>query len=153
MKSRLLYYLIFFALGFLFAFALWYALTPHKSGELLKAPELTWKILGELDYITGQASSQLKGFHERFIKIPGFMVPLEDQAQQVTEFLLVPTPQACIHMPPPPPNQMVLVHLQKAKSVILGPIWVYGIFKIENKRHIYGESSFSLEAQEIEPYK
>ena len=43
------------------------------------------------------------------IRIPGFVVPLENQRNQITEFLLVPYFGACIHVPPPPANQLIHV--------------------------------------------
>ena len=140
-------------LGFL-GFAVWYAVWPHHSGQLLRAHELHWKDLAQLDYVTGQAPETLKQWHGRQVKIPGFMVPLEDQAQTVTEFLLVPTAQACIHMPPPPPNQMILVTMKdKSQPMIMGPVWVYGELHIVTQQHFYGESSFSMQGLAVEPYR
>ena len=117
------------------------------------ATEIDWRLLGEMDYVTGQAPGELKSFDSQKIKMPGFMVPLEDNARKVTEFLLVPTPQACIHVPPPPPNQMVHVKVKgKGVGTAFGPIWVYGDFKIVTTKSIYGDSSFEIQADSIEPY-
>ncbi|MFN8791581.1 MAG: DUF3299 domain-containing protein [Bdellovibrionales bacterium] len=123
------------------------------SKSPLNATEIDWRLLGELDYITGHAPAELKSFDQQKIKMPGFMVPLEDNARRVTEFLLVPTPQACIHVPPPPPNQMVHVRVKGSGApTAFGPIWVYGDFKISTSKSIYGESSFEIQADAIEPY-
>lgn len=132
-----------------------WGLRATQSGRLFNVPEVNWRQLGELDYITGEASPGLKTFDQQAVKIPGFMVPLEDNLRSVSEFLLVPTPQACIHVPPPPPNQMVLVRMKKGSEVAVtfGPIWVYGDFRIHSVRHLYGESSFSMEGMAIEVYK
>jgi hypothetical protein len=43
------------------------------------------------------------------IVMPGFVLPLEYDGKKVTELLLVPWVGACIHTPPPPPNQIVHV--------------------------------------------
>jgi hypothetical protein len=117
--------------------------------------EVDWKLLGELDYITGKASSELQALDGKQVRIPGFMVPLEDNQKAVTEFLLVPTPQACIHVPPPPPNQMVLIEMDSAANakVEFGPIWIYGKLSLHSKRHQYGESSFVMKGEHIEPYR
>lgn len=115
--------------------------------------EMDWRDLSELDYVTGAASEKLKDFDNTDVKIPGFMVPLEDESRKVVEWLLVPTPQACIHVPPPPPNQMVHIFMKKGAEVAFGPIWIYGKIKIRSARSIYGESSFSMEGLRIEPYK
>ena len=78
-----------------------YFLSKSGSGS---GVELDWRLLGQLDYISNKASTELQKIDGQRVKIPGFIVPLEDNNRQVTEFLLVPSPQACIHVPPPPPN-------------------------------------------------
>jgi hypothetical protein len=117
--------------------------------------EVDWKLLGELDYISGKATSELKALDGKEVRIPGFMVPLEDNMKNVSQFLLVPSPQACIHVPPPPPNQMVLVEMDGSEDakVEFGPIWIYGTLSLHSKRHQYGESSFVMKGRHIEPYR
>jgi hypothetical protein len=121
----------------------------------MEAAEVDWRALGDLDYITGNAPETLKSLDGKVVKIPGFMVPLEDNMKAVTQFLLVPSPQACIHVPPPPPNQMVLVDMETGHEakVEYGPIWIYGTLHLKSKRHMYGESSFSMSGVAIEPYR
>lgn len=115
--------------------------------------EVDWRLLGQMDYLSNKASSELQELNGKQIKIPGFMVPLEDTQRKVTEFLLVPSPQACIHVPPPPPNQMVYVKMKKGVDAAVGmPIWVYGEFKISTKRSQYGEVSFELSGDSVEEY-
>lgn len=116
--------------------------------------ELDWRLLAQYDYITHSATSELKSLEGKNVKIPGFMVPLEDEQRKVTEFLLVPTPQACIHVPPPPPNQMVYVKMKKGVDAKVGvPIWVYGEFKIAIKHSQYGEVSYEISGDNVEDYK
>lgn len=117
--------------------------------------EVDWRVLGELDYITGKAPDTLTKFAGTQVKIPGFMVPLEDSQKEVSEFLLVPTPQACIHVPAPPPNQMVYVKMKSGKKaeVPYGPIWVYGQLNLVTKKSMYGDASFELEGELVENYK
>lgn len=125
------------------------------SSRHSNAIEVDWRLLGELDYITGKGTDQLMALDGKSVKIPGFMVPLEDNSKNVTEFLLVPSPQACIHVPPPPPNQMVLVEMDPSANakVEFGPIWIYGRLSLHSKRHQYGESSFTMKGEFIEPYR
>lgn len=139
---------------FLIALAAGLALFQNKSKlGMGNYAELDWRDLAELEYTTGEAPEKLKQQDKKEIRIPGFMVPLEDNQKEVTEFLLVPSPQACIHVPPPPPNQMVYVHMEKGAKYLYGPIWVYGEFQIRSKRHMYGESSFSMIGVKVEQYK
>lgn len=51
----------------------------------------------------------------RRVSLSGYVVPLEaDDDGAMTDFFFVPTMGACIHVPPPPPDQMIYVHLAKA---------------------------------------
>jgi hypothetical protein len=124
----------------------------HWSGQEV---EIDWRLLGEMDYVTGKSSAELKNMDGRMVRMPGFMVPLEDSMRVITEFLLVPSPQACIHVPPPPPNQMILVKMDKKLNTTManGPIWLYGVFHIVTKQTVYGDSSFEIQGVKIEPYK
>lgn len=125
-------------------------LLKNKSAD---STEIDWRLLGDMDYVTGQATGELKTFDGQQVKIPGFMVPLEDNARKVTEFLLVPTPQACIHVPAPPPNQMVHVKvLGDGVATAFGPIWVHGTFRIVTTKSMYGESAFEMTTERVEPY-
>lgn len=67
------------------------------------------------------------------IRIPGFVVPLEGDQDMVTEFLLVPYFGACIHYPPPPPNQIVYVTTEKGFRLEdwWEPVWVEGTIRTE----------------------
>lgn len=124
-----------------------------SRGGALSGVEVDWRLLGEMDYITGKSSSELQALNGKSVKIPGFMVPLEDNQRDVVEFLLVPSPQACIHVPPPPPNQMVYVKMKRGTDVAVGPIWVYGTLNLVTKKSMYGDASFELVGEAIEPYK
>ncbi|MDR9829424.1 DUF3299 domain-containing protein [Vibrio sp. FNV 38] len=48
----------------------------------------------------------------RNVTIPGFVVPLEMDGLLTTTFLLVPIAGACIHTPPPPANQTIIVDIK-----------------------------------------
>lgn len=124
-----------------------------SGGGPLHGVEVDWRLLGEMDYITGKSSSELEALNGKSVKIPGFMVPLEDNQREVVEFLLVPSPQACIHVPPPPPNQMVYVKMKRGTEMAVGPIWVYGTLNLVTKKSMYGDASFELVGEGIEPYK
>lgn len=71
-------------------------------------------------------------FDGKSVRMPGFIVPIEfDEKLMATEFLLVPVAGACIHMPPPPSNQIVKVSFPKGFKVqnIQYPVWVEGRFQ------------------------
>lgn len=132
------------------------ALLFHKfagGGAKGNGVEVDWRLLSQMDYVTGKSSSELQALNGREIKIPGFMVPLEDSQKAVTEFLLVPSPQACIHVPAPPPNQMVYVKIPAGTEVAFGPIWVHGTLNLVTKKSMYGEASFEVIGDSIEAYR
>ena len=81
--------------------------------------ELSWRALAALDYRTGEMSDQLRDLVGKPVKIPGFTVPLEDFASAATEFLLVPFVGACVHTPPPPPNQLVYVKMDEGRRAMM----------------------------------
>lgn len=90
------------------------------------------------------------------IKLPGFIVPLDvGKDGLVTEFFLVPYFGACIHVPPPPPNQIVYVRM--AKGVALDSIyeayWITGRMKTTNKTTRLGAAAYQLDANKVEIYK
>ena len=89
------------------------------------------------------------------VKIPGFIVPLEfDDKQNVTSFFLVPYFGACIHVPPPPPNQIIFVtNKQKIKGdMIYSPFWISGTLTTESMSHDLAKSAYSMKADKIEEY-
>jgi hypothetical protein len=76
----------------------------------------------------------------KFCQMSGFLLPLEVDAGMTSEFLLVPWVGACIHTPPPPPNQIVYVSLQKPTKVRsqFQPIQVIGIMEPGlNSKNLY----------------
>lgn len=64
----------------------------------------------------------------RVIKLPGYVLPLDFDGSLVKSFLLVPYVGACIHAPPPPPNQIVYVKLEHGfkSPEVFAPVWVTG---------------------------
>lgn len=121
--------------------------TMHLS--FADTPDIvTWELLGELDYQTGQMPESLQTLNNQIVEISGFIVPLEsdEYIDMVKEFLLVPDPLACIHVPPPPPNQIVFVKMNKAISVDmdLRGITIKGRLSIPKTMSLDGFVSFEL---------
>jgi hypothetical protein len=90
------------------------------------------------------------------VRIPGFIVPLDiGKDGLVSEFFLVPYFGACIHVPPPPPNQIVYVKVDKgiALDSIYEAYWVTGKLKVARKSTQLGAAAYSLAATKVEIYK
>ncbi|MGJ7562963.1 DUF3299 domain-containing protein [Variovorax sp. GB1R11] len=87
------------------------------------------------------------------VKIPGFIVPLEEAKGEVTEFLLVPYFGACIHTPPPPANQILHVVPQKgAKFRAMDTVWVTGKLQTLRNDSMMGVSGYHVSAANVTKY-
>lgn len=115
-----------------------------------KAVELLAKVRKEWD----KAPVEPKMNGQR-IRIPGFVVPLERKGDDVLEFLLVPYFGACVHVPPPPSNQVVLV--VPARPVrgmrTMETYWVAGTLTLQGGDSGMGVYAYRLGADKVEPYK
>ena len=89
------------------------------------------------------------------IRIPGFVVPLEfDEEQTISQFFLVPYFGACLHMPPPPPNQIILVNAPKGiqMSALYDPFCIEGQLSTSFQENDMATSAYAMRLQRIEPY-
>ncbi|MCY1357639.1 hypothetical protein D9M69_441420 [compost metagenome] len=90
----------------------------------------------------------------RTIRLGGYPVPLQNDARgRVTEFFLVPYPGACIHVPPPPPNQIVLVRYPKGIQLddIYLPLWVSGTLKVEKVSNQLADAAYAMDNAKVRP--
>ena len=120
-----------------------------------EAINIDWRVLAGLDYTNGKATDTLKKLEGKLVRIPGFVVPLDDFQEEGAEFLLVPYYGACVHTPPPPPNQIVMVGMSGRKSIKLNlfdAVWMSGRLKIESIESPYGTVGYQLEGLKVEPY-
>jgi hypothetical protein len=88
-------------------------------------------------------------------KLPGYVVPLDDSRKGMKEFLLVPYYGACIHSPPPPANQIVLVRSEKPIKGFqsMDTVWVHGVLKAARGDSAMGVSGWRLDALKVERYE
>jgi hypothetical protein len=98
----------------------------------------------------------------KLVRLPGYLLPIEFVGNRVTEFLLVPWVGACIHTPPPPPNQIVYVKADKPYEIkrTFDAVWVTGRMSAgANVKSIYitdgsaeVDSSYSIQASQVDAY-
>jgi uncharacterized protein len=86
------------------------------------------------------------------VHIGGYVVPLDFDATRVKEFLLVPYVGACIHVPPPPANQIIYVKAEQGFDVrgSFDPVWVTGALKVIPVLTGLAETGYSLEAERVD---
>lgn len=84
-------------------------------------------------------------------RIAGYLVPLEEGKQGIREFLLVPYFGACIHLPPPPANQ--IVHVRASTPVrglrSMDAVWVSGRFGLQRSDSTLGVSGYTMAADSV----
>ncbi|MBV4550009.1 DUF3299 domain-containing protein [Pseudomonas sp. SWRI102] len=90
------------------------------------------------------------------IRLPGYIVPLEvSEEGRTTDFLLVPYFGACIHVPPPPSNQ--IVHVKSEVGVKLDelyqPYWVEGPMQVKPSSSELADAGYQMEAEKIYVYE
>lgn len=86
-------------------------------------------------------------------KIPGYVVPVAfDDNGRITELFLVPYFGACIHMPPPPPNQ--IIHIKPKKPLPAGQIWdaywAIGTVRVAMTENDMALSAYSMDLDRLE---
>lgn len=155
----------------------WVDLMPDDDLEALMNPpeylseiedgsfedQISSQLLGALEnsaddrYQQALTSAKVKPeYDQRQIRLPGFMVPVEMNEQQlVTEFFLVPFFGACIHYPPPPPNQIIYVTSKEgvAQKNLYDPYWVEGTLTTTITENEVAVSAYSMQADNIELYE
>ena len=110
-------------------------------------------------------TSIVQALNGQLIRIPGYVLPLEMSGTKVTEFLLVPYVGACIHVPPPPPNQIIYVKVAQNNGYrsdkLYDPVFVTGVIsanaQVRDLHLVDGSAGinigYSMEASNIEPYR
>lgn len=119
------------------------------------AISIDWRLLGQMNPDTRVAPDSLKRLDGQRVRIPGFVVPLDDAQEEGAEFLLVPYYGACVHTPPPPPNQMAFVTMQGGRSIKLAlfdAVWMEGTLRIVNYDSPYGSVGYTIEGMSMRPY-
>jgi uncharacterized protein len=115
-----------------------------RAAQMLKRMREVWD--------NAPVNAQLVG---QSVRIPGFVVPLEDGKEGVKEFLLVPYFGACVHSPPPPANQIIHV-LPKtpAKGLrSMDTVWITGTLATVRTDSYMGAAGYRIEAVEVAPYQ
>ena len=154
----------------------WTELMPKEDLEALTNPPQEIMDIpdgSEMDQISGEIANTIAqagdsryqqaltstnvvdAFNNQHIRIPGFIVPIDvDINQNTTTFFLVPFFGACIHVPPPPPNQIILVDFPEGikATELYDAFHVSGLLTTSLFQHQMASSAYSLKATKVEPY-
>jgi len=96
----------------------------------------------------------VESLNGKLVKIPGFVVPLEGDNITTSEFLLVPYFGACIHVPPPPANQIVYVKFSEAVPIdnLYDAVWVTGTLSTKGWEGDLATVGYTLIGINVSPY-
>ena len=149
------------------------ALLAAAAARAADPLDLTWDRLapgggGALSGIVGHGEAPADGadgaadyevvddFNGETVRLPGYLVPLDLGPDGGAEFLLVPYFGACIHVPPPQPNQIVIVYITTEEPYMLEalfePVSVTGRFDTVTLATDLAAVAYSLSADSIDAY-
>ena len=141
----------------------WADLMPQEELDALAAinegaadPSLMAQFTGQspIDAQMG-TFNVVEDLDQLMVRMPGYILPLDYATQgQAREFLLLPYHGACVHYPPPPPNQ--IVYLRSAEPVAFAslwePVWVEGRMEIERVDTDLAAVAYAMQVRSISPY-
>lgn len=124
---------------------------------LAASNEINWETLKTLesDPKTKKLNikPELKKVLGKEVIIKGFMMPLDYESKEVKEFLFMPYIPSCMHVPPPPANQLILVKMKKGSKIkpSFYPIALTGKLAVEANADL--ESSYKFEGSTVKELK
>lgn len=133
----------------------WLDLMPKEDLEAMETmPEITHETPFDKENLPEVmfSSSVVDTYEQKNIRIAGYMVPLESNDKgEITEFFLAPYMGACVHVPPPPPNQLIHVKFPKGAEVegIWYPYEIEGVLSLDSFDNGLGAASYTLTADAV----
>ena len=115
-----------------------------------------------VDHFGSEQMPQIKTFNTvdaldgETVALPGYVLPFDFSGSgEVSRFLLVPFVGACIHVPPPPPNQLVYVTSEEAVPVsgLWDAVIVTGVMRTARQDSEIADAAYTLELTDISAYR
>lgn len=94
-------------------------------------------------------------FDGQRVRLPGYTVPFEYSVDaEITEFLLVPYYGACLHAPPPPPNQTIYVSTARPIKLadLAQAVWIEGTLRATKQETALADAAYTIEMDVMETY-
>lgn len=129
-------------------------LSDDEYANLMDGTEEATRLMSELRAAWDNAPVVEK-LNGKTIRLPGFVVPLDFDAEKLSEFLLVPYFGACIHVPPPPANQIVFVKTQEGIEIekLFDAVIIQGRMETTAISSRLAEAGYTLHATDVSPYE
>lgn len=125
---------------------------PDGAPSPAPMPEAGWMSFRSQQPDTAAPPAVVQELDGQRIRIGGYVVALDFDATDIKEFLLVPFVGACIHVPPPPPNQIIYVKASAGFQVKgqFDPVYVTGTLKTERQFTGLAATGYTMEAEKVE---
>ncbi|WP_051227438.1 DUF3299 domain-containing protein [Oceanospirillum beijerinckii] len=125
---------------------------PERIAQLTDDDPLIQEIMGKLEEAY-RSAPVVGALDSQPVRLGGFVVPLEVTPEGITEFLLVPFFGACIHVPPPPSNQILYVksEIPVSEDTLMDAVWVSGRISVEGATTELAQAGYTLYAEHIVP--
>lgn len=140
----------------------WADLLPEGEGDRLarlqqmQAIELGFDHFGTEQFPQIMSFAAVEELDGQRVRLGGYILPFDYfSGGRVTRFLLVPYVGACIHVPPPPPNQLVYVETSEPVEVagLWDPVYAEGILRVQRHDTDLAAVAYTLELESITPYR
>lgn len=128
---------------------------PTPDGDMSGA-DFDSEFFPDEPYIEWDFDNPVESLDGKYVKLPGFIVPLEsDEGGLLNEFLLVPYYGACIHTPPPPPNQVVYISLEEPFNLtsMYDAYWIIGTITTQPYNGLLANTVYRMEGEKVEKYE
>ncbi|GEA60153.1 DUF3299 domain-containing protein [Vibrio comitans] len=135
----------------------WLDLVPeHEKEQVMLSVKQQMNMNNHDETSTETAEQTLVGtvrneLNNTMVKIPGFVIPIEGTSMAVKEFLLVPFYGACIHVPPPPQNQLIHVVMEDFAEIkgMWEVVYVTGNLTTQTFKHDLASVGYRIDGSSI----
>lgn len=134
----------------------WLELMPKEEVEALMNAQASMAMDHTMRGMQTGTFNTVPALDGQKIKLAGYIVPSETTAEgELKEFFLVPYFGACIHVPPPPPNQIILARLEKPipMTEIYDAFWITGTLKVEKTESEIAATAYTMAVDEVKLYE
>lgn len=140
----------------------WSDLLPEGEAQYIARLQEMQAVETGFDHFGAEAMPQIKTFNTveeldgRRVRLGGYVLPFDFSGDRtISRFLLVPYVGACIHVPPPPPNQLVYVEAEEPVEItgLWDAVHVVGVLHARRRDNDLGDAAYTLELSELRPYR
>ena len=140
----------------------WSDLLPEGEAQRIAELQQLQALQNGFDHFGTEAMPQIQTFNVveeldgRRVRLGGYVLPFDfTGSREITRFLLVPYVGACIHVPPPPPNQLVFVTTEEPVEVsgLWDPVYAEGVMRTARHDNELGDTAYTLELISLTPYE